>query len=101
MCGTLDEDAYDQGDWEEKQSHWSRQRLHMDQNVINPTCCKAEWPLHYLVRTICYLKSWNYGLYGLLQLEAMLGKLRRYREKHENPFFFQPVKITVCQYTSL
>mgnify|MGYP006925743758 CR=1 FL=1 len=62
--GTLDEDAYDQGDWEEKQSHWSRQRLHMDQNVINPTCCKTEWPLHYLVRTICYLKSWNYGLYG-------------------------------------
>ena len=34
---TLDEHAYEEGDWDKKQCQWFGKRLHMDQDIDNPT----------------------------------------------------------------
>ena len=39
--GTLDKEAYEEGDQDEKQSHWHALWLHMNQDIDNLICCKT------------------------------------------------------------
>ena len=38
--GTLDKEAYEEGDRDEKQHHWFGQWLHLYEDYDNPTCWK-------------------------------------------------------------